>query len=147
MTSRTPSPESQLPLPAATFHILMALADEDRHGYAIIQEVSARTSGEVRLGAGTLYRSLQRMAEQDLVTELGWRERAALFADERSGAGGSARATRPGGVQGSPPEKDDARRRYYRLTPFGRAVAEAETRRLGELLRLARASGFVPRKA
>ena len=145
--SRHPTPESQLPLPAATFHILMALADEDRHGYAIIQEVAARTAGEVRLGAGTLYRSIQRMVEQDYVSELGWRERAAMFAEERSGASGSPRATRPGGVQGSPPERDDARRRYYRLTAFGRAVAEAETRRLGELLRLARASGFTPRKA
>ena len=122
MTSRHPSPESQLPLPAATFHILMALADEDRHGYAIIQEVAARTGGEVTLGAGTLYRSIQRMVDQDLVVELTMRERPAK-------------------------DNDDARRRYYRLTPFGRAVAEAETRRLGDLLRLARASGFTPRKA
>jgi DNA-binding PadR family transcriptional regulator len=121
MSTRTPSSESQLPLPAATFHILMALADEDRHGYAIIQEVAARTNGDVRLSAGTLYRSIQRMVDQDYVVELTMRERPA--ADE-----------------------DDARRRYYRLTPFGRAVAESETRRLGELLRLARASGFVPRK-
>ena len=122
MPPRQPPVESELPLPAATFHILMALADEDRHGYAIIQEVAARTSGEVTLGAGTLYRSIHRMVEQDYVVEL--RER------ERPAAG-----------------QDDARRRYYRLTPFGRAVAEAETRRLGELLRLARASGFVTRKA
>lgn len=122
MTARNPSPESELPLPAATFHILMALADEDRHGYAIIQEVAARTNGEVKLSAGTLYRSIQRMVDQDFVTELRMRERPA--------AG-----------------DDDARRRYYRLTPYGRAVAEAETRRLGELLRLARASGFIPRKA
>ena len=119
---RTPSPGSELPLPAAAFHILMALADDDRHGYAIIQEVAARTNGEVRLGAGTLYRSLQRMLDQDYVVELTMRERPAK-------------------------NEDDARRRYYRLTPFGRAVAEAETRRLGELLRLARASGFTPRKA
>lgn len=119
---RTPSPESQLPLPAATFQILMALADEDRHGYAIIQEVVARTGGEVRLGAGTLYRSIQRMVDQDLVIELRDRERP-------------------------PAVDDDARRRYYRLTPFGRAVAEAETRRLGELLRQARASGFTPGRA
>jgi DNA-binding PadR family transcriptional regulator len=122
MTDRTPSPESQLPLPAATFHILMALADEDRHGYAIIQEVASRTAGDVRLSAGTLYRSIQRMVDQDLVAELGMRERPAK-------------------------DEDDARRRYYRLTPYGRAVAEAETRRLGDLLRLARASGFIPRKA
>ena len=69
MTSRTPSPESQLPLPAATFHILMALADEDRHGYAIIQEVTARTSGEVRLSPGTLYRTIQRLLEEGLIEE------------------------------------------------------------------------------
>src|SRR5688500_1600605 len=122
MGSRHPAPESQLPLPAATFHILMALADEERHGYAIIQEVAARTGGEVRVSPGTLYRSIQRMVDQDLVAELTMRERPAK-------------------------DEDDARRRYYRLTPFGRAVAEAETRRLGELLRLARASGFTPRRA
>lgn len=119
MTS--PTPESQLPLPAATFHILMALADEERHGYAIIQEVAARTGGDVTLSAGTLYRSIQRMVDQGFVAELSMRERPSK-------------------------DEDDARRRYYRLTPFGRAVAEAETRRLGELLRLARASGFIPRK-
>ena len=122
MSSRTPTPESQLPLPAATFHILMALADEDRHGYAIIQEVAARTNNEVRLSAGTLYRSIQRMVEQDYVSELTMRERPAADAD-------------------------DARRRYYRLTPFGRAVAKAETKRLADLLRLARASGFAAGKA
>jgi DNA-binding PadR family transcriptional regulator len=122
MTTRIPDPESELPLPAAMFHILMALADEDRHGYAIIQEVAARTNGDVRLSAGTLYRTLQRLLDQDYVHELTMRERPARDAD-------------------------DARRRYYRLTPYGRAVAEAETRRLGALLRLARASGFVPRKA
>jgi DNA-binding PadR family transcriptional regulator len=122
MPERAPSAESELPLPAATFHILMALADEDRHGYAIIQEVAARTNGDVTLSAGTLYRSIQRMVEQDYVVELRERERPVA-------------------------DRDDQRRRYYRLTPFGRAVAEAETRRLGELLRLARASGFVTRKA
>lgn len=120
--SALPSPESQLPLPAATFHILMALADDDRHGYAVIQEVAARTGGQVTLSAGTLYRAIQRMVEQDLVVELRMRERPSA----------------PG---------DDQRRRYYRLTPYGRAVAEAETRRLAQLLRLARASGFIPGKA
>ena len=114
-----PSPESQLPLQAATFHILLALADSDRHGYAIIQEVAARTSGEVRLSAGTLYRSIQRMLEQGLIDEL---------------------RVRPA------PELDDERRRYYRITPFGKAVARAETQRLAELLRLARVSGFSPRR-
>ena len=113
-----PSPGSLLPLPPATLHILMALAEEDRHGYAIIQDVERRTDGEVRLSAGTLYRSIQRMLEQGLLVET--HERPA-------------------------PEEDDERRRYYRITPFGAAVARAETRRLTELLRLARASGFVPR--
>ncbi len=84
--------DALLPLPTATFHILLALAEEDRHGYAIIQEVEARTDGELRLSAGTLYRSVQRMLEQGLVVET--RERPA-------------------------PEEDDERRRYYRITPFG----------------------------
>ena len=61
--------EAQLPLPSATFHILLALADEDRHGYAIIQDVAARTGGELKLSAGTLYRSIQRMLEQGLIVE------------------------------------------------------------------------------
>jgi DNA-binding PadR family transcriptional regulator len=114
------APESLLPLPTATFHILLALAAEDRHGYGIIQDVTARTHGAVRLSAGTLYRSIQRMLEQDLVIEV--HERPA-------------------------PEHDDERRRYYRITPFGEAVARAETRRLTELVRLASASGFVPEEA
>ena len=114
-----PSPEALLPLQSATFHILLALADADRHGYAIIQEVASRTSGDVRLSAGTLYRSIQRMLEQGLIEEL---------------------RVRPA------PELDDERRRYYRITPFGKAVARAETQRLAELLRLARVSGFSPRR-
>ncbi len=115
-----PIPDDLLPLPAATFHILMALADDDRHGYAIIQDVSARTSGEVTLSAGTLYRSIQRMLEQELIEEL---------------------SERPA------PELDDERRRYYRITALGRAAARAETARLAALLRLARASGFQTGKA
>ncbi len=120
MTESDQKPDALLPLPSATFHILMALADEDRHGYAILQEVAARTGGQMNLGAGTLYRSIQRMLEQGLVAEV--RERPA-------------------------PELDDERRRYYRITPLGRSVARAEARRLTELVRLARASGFVPRRA
>ncbi|MEX2300817.1 MAG: PadR family transcriptional regulator [Bryobacterales bacterium] len=112
--------ESLLPLQAATFHILMALADEDRHGYAIIQDVAARTGGELKLSAGTLYRSIQRMLEQGLLVET--RERPA-------------------------PELDDERRRYYRITPFGIAAARAEARRLTQLVKLARASGFAPGRA
>ena len=112
--------DALLPLPSATFHILLALADDDRHGYAIIQEVAARTEGELRLSAGTLYRSVQRMLEQGLIVET--RERPA-------------------------PELDDERRRYYRITPFGNAVARAEARRLTQLVKLARVSGFLPGKA
>src|SRR5262245_66125318 len=84
-----------LPLPPATFHILLALAEEDRHGYAIIQDVEERTAGELRLSAGTLYRSIQRMLEQGLIVEP--RERPAR-------------------------ENDDEGRRYYRITELGTAV-------------------------
>lgn len=109
-----------LPLPPVTFHILLALADEDRHGYAIIKEVSARTQGELTLSAGTLYRSIHRMLEQGLVVEL--RQRPA-------------------------PEEDDERRRYYRITKFGIEAAKAESRRLEHLVKLARQSGFAPGRA
>jgi DNA-binding PadR family transcriptional regulator len=112
--------ERFLPLPPATFHILLALAEEDRHGYAIIQDVEARTDGALRLSAGTLYRSIQRMLEQGLLLET--RDRPA-------------------------PEHDDERRRYYRITPLGTSVARAETRRLTGLVRMAREAGFVPRRA
>ena len=112
--------EALLPLPPATFHILLALADDDRHGYAIIQEVAVRTGGELRLSAGTLYRSIQRMLEQGLIVET--RDRPA-------------------------PELDDERRRYYRIAPFGTAVARAEARRLTQLVKLARVSGFLPGRA
>jgi DNA-binding PadR family transcriptional regulator len=104
-----------LPLPPATFHILLALADTDRHGYAIIQDVEARTSGALKLSAGTLYRSVQRMLEQGLLVET--RDRPA-------------------------PKDDDERRRYYRITPLGTAVAKAEARRLAGLVKMARAAGF-----
>jgi DNA-binding PadR family transcriptional regulator len=112
--------EALLPLPLATFHILLALCDDDRHGYAILQEVARRTGGELRLSAGTLYRSIQRMLEQGLLQER--RERPA-------------------------PEQDDERRRYYRITPFGSAVARAEAERLNALVRLARAVGLAPGRA
>jgi DNA-binding PadR family transcriptional regulator len=115
-----PDPSSLLPLPPATFHILMAVADDDRHGYAIIQDVSERTNGELKLSAGTLYRSIQRMLEQGLLIET--RERPS-------------------------PELDDERRRYYRITAHGQAVAHAETRRLTQLVKLARQSGFAHGRA
>ncbi|HEX5970591.1 MAG TPA: PadR family transcriptional regulator [Gemmatimonadaceae bacterium] len=114
----TPSADTDrfLPLPPATFHILIALAKEDRHGYAVMQEVEERTEGALRLSAGTLYRSIQRMLEQGLIRET--RKRPA-------------------------PELDDERRRYYRITPLGEAVARAEARRMAELVRMARAQGLV----
>ena len=107
-------------LPPATFHILLALAEEDRHGYAIIQDVALRTGGELKLSAGTLYRSVQRMLDQGLIIET--RERPA-------------------------PEDDDERRRYYRITPLGTATAKAEARRLTQLVRMARVAGFATGKA
>ena len=120
MTTTDPAPTDLLPLPPVTLHILMALSADDRHGYAIIQHVIERTDGAVRLGAGTLYRSIQRMLEQGLIEEI---------------------TERPD------PDDDDERRRYYRITPFGRSVARAETQRLTDLVKLARASGFVPKRA
>ena len=118
MTS--PHPEALLPLPPVTFHILVALAGDDLHGYAIMREVAERTGGALKLGAGTLYRSIQRMLEQGLITEV---------------------TTRPA------PDLDDERRRYYRLTPFGRLVAMAEAGRLARMVKLARASGLAPGKS
>jgi len=112
------SVDTLLPLQPASFHILLSLADEDRHGYAIIQDISRRTNGEIKLSAGTLYRSIQRMQEQGLIVET---------------------KTRPA------PEDDDERRRYYRITALGKTVAQAEVRRLHDLLKMARACGVVPR--
>ena len=117
---KEPALDSLIPLPPATFHILMAIAYEDRHGYAIIQDVAARTNGEIKLSAGTLYRSIQRMLEQGLLVES--RRRPAA-------------------------KDDDERRRYYRITPFGEAVARAETQRLSQLVKMARASGFAEGRA
>lgn len=111
--------DALLPLPPATFHILVALADRDLHGYAIIQDIAARTQGAVRLGAGTLYRTIHRMLEQGLLIET--RERP-------------------------DPALDDERRRYYKILPYGMAVARAESRRLAGLITLARAKGLAPRR-
>ena len=119
MTTFHDSVRALLPLPPATFHILLAVSSEDRHGYAIIQDVEARTGGALRLSAGTLYRSIARMVEQGLLTETSRRRTA----------------------------DDDERRRYYRITAFGTAVARAEMGRLTDLVRLARASGFTPETA
>lgn len=112
-----PSPETFLPLPTAVFHILIALADRDRHGYSIMRDVSARTEAAVQLSAGTLYSSIRRMLEQGLIEELS---------------------------KSPDPSSTDERRRYYRLTRFGRRVAAAEVARINALVRQARATGLVP---
>ncbi len=119
MRNEHESVDDLLPLPPATFHILLAVVAEERHGYGIIQDVAARTDGELRLSAGTLYRSIARMVEQGLIVEVAKRRTAS----------------------------DDERRRYYRITPFGTAVARAEMRRLTQLVRLARATGLTPETA
>jgi DNA-binding PadR family transcriptional regulator len=100
----------------------VALADRDQHGYGIMQDVAARTGGKLRLGAGTLYGSVKRMLERGLIVELNERERPDA-------------------------DSDDERRRYYRLTPFGRKVAKAEAARLSEMLEQARAYGLAPKRS
>lgn len=100
------------------FHILLALADKERHGYEIMQEVQERTEGAVRLGPGTLYGSIKRMLSDGLVEE----------SEERPD-----------------PELDDERRRYYRLTDFGLKVAKAESERLAALVKSARVKKLLSR--
>src|SRR3712207_2628925 len=104
-------PRDLLPLTPAVLQILLSLADEERHGYGIMREVGDRTGGKVRLGPGTLYGSIKRMLADGLIEE----------SDERPD-----------------PELDDGRRRYYRVTDFGRRVAGAEAARLEALVRSAR---------
>ena len=120
MPPRTQSPseiDDLLPLPTAVFHILVALADRERHGYSIMQDVAARTDGKVRLSAGTLYSAVRRMLEQGLIEEL---------------------------AESPDPSSSDERRRYYRLTRVGRRAAKAEVERLTALVKQARATGLVP---
>src|SRR5688572_9769559 len=102
MRTRQPDPQTLLPLPVSEFQILLALADEERHGYAIKREVASRTNGDVQLGPGTLYGSIKRMVTAGFIEE----------SDERPD-----------------PEIDDERRRYYRITSLGRQAAIAEARR------------------
>lgn len=111
-----PRTDRFLPLSAVWFEILLALAGGDRHGYAVMQAVDLRSGGAVSLHPGSLYRALARLLEDGLIAEL----------DAR------------------PVEGDDERRRYYRLTPLGRAVASAEARRLETLVAAARASALLP---
>jgi DNA-binding PadR family transcriptional regulator len=107
------------PLPLAMFHILLALADGDRHGYAIMQDVAERTGGRLKMSPGTLYGSIKKMLEGGLIEEI----------EERPLAG------------------DDERRRYYRITTTGRHAAVAEMARLSELLNQAYATGLKPERA
>src|SRR6266478_9387142 len=108
--------EELLPLTPAVFHILLALADSERHGYGIMQEIAERTQGAMRMGPGTLYGSIKRMLADGLI---------------------EAAAERPD------PELDDERRRYYRLTDFGFRVARAEAERLEKLVKSARSKNLL----
>ena len=107
-----------LPLPVSEFQILLALVDDERHGYGIKGEVSLRTDGEVQLGPGTLYGSIKRMVASGLIEE----------SDDRPD-----------------PSLDDERRRYYRVTSFGREVAVAEARRMERLVAVARRKRLIGR--
>ena len=109
-------PTSQLPLTAVVLHILTALADGERHGYAIAQEIEDTTGGQIHMGPGTLYGSIQRMLGASLIEEAPPRRRAA---------------------------EDDERRRYYRMTAFGRRVLELELQRLSQVVRVARQKRLV----
>jgi len=112
-------PQSMLPLPPTFFHILIALAADEMHGYAIMQDVMERTDGKLRLSPGTLYGSLKRMLGDGLIEEC----------DERPD-----------------PVLDDERRRYYRMTKFGRTVAAVEAARGAALLSQARARKLSPKR-
>ncbi len=103
-----------LPLSAATFHILLALAGGERHGYGIIKEVEAQTDGTVKLGPGTLYRLVKQLQSDGWIAEV------------------------------ASDDDDDERRRYYRLSPRGRRIAQAEAQRLEELVRVARSRRLLP---
>ena len=107
-----------LPLTPGMFHVLIALADGEKHGYAIIKEVARRTDGTIRLSAGTLYTLIRRFVQEGVIAES---------------------AERPD------PALDDERRRYYRLTDFGRRVAQAEARRMENALGMARAKRLIPK--
>lgn len=113
MMSNSTTPEPQLPLTPAVFHILLALADGERHGYSIMQEVAHQSDGQVKMGPGTLYGTIKRLLHARLIEEA---------------------AERPD------PALDDERRRYYRLTPQGRLLLQAEIKRLDAILRQVRAT-------
>ena len=109
-------PEKNGPLTPAVFHILLALADGERHGYAIMQEVAHNTNGQMEMGPGTLYGTIKRLLAADLIEE----------SDERPD-----------------PKLDDERRRYYRLNPSGQRVLLAEVNRMNNLVKVARSKQLV----
>ena len=114
MAKTLKEPEDFLPLTPAEFHILMVLADNDLHGYGIMQEIESHTDGAITLGPGTLYTTIKRLLER------GWIEEVS-----------------------APPHADDPRRKYYRLTPFGGRVVRAEAERLAQVVRTARNLGLL----
>jgi DNA-binding PadR family transcriptional regulator len=115
------SPDDCLPLSPAVFHILLALADGERHGYAIMREVERSTDGKVQMGPGTLYGAVKKLLASKLIEEV----------DSNTGS-----------------ERDDERRRYYRLTAWGTRVLNAELSRLRAILQLAKGRKLVaPRGA
>jgi DNA-binding PadR family transcriptional regulator len=120
MSESTQSPETFLPLTPAVFNILLALADGEKHGYAIMLEVEANTGGQVKMGPGTLYGSIKRMLKAGMIDE----------SDERPD-----------------PELDDQRRRYYILTGLGQRVLIAEAQRLSDQVASVYAKGILKRPA
>src|SRR5437763_16248928 len=113
MATRRTESEEVPPLTPAVFHVLLALVDKERHGYAIMQEVTESTKGQIKMGPGTLYGTIKRLLEARMIEE----------SEERPD-----------------PELDDERRRYYRLTHLGGTVLAVETQRLAGLVRAARSS-------
>ena len=120
MTRNLTNAENLLPLTPAVFHVLLALVEGERHGYAIMREVAETTRGQVPMGPGTLYGTIKRLLSSRLIEETGERP---------------------------DPDLDDERRRYYRLTPLGRRVLEAEVARLQQVVGVAKLKKLVPRSA
>lgn len=116
MTETLKNPDDFLPLTPAVFNILLALADGEKHGYGIMQEVEANTKGQVSMGPGTLYGSIKRMLQSELIEE----------SDERAD-----------------PTMDDQRRRYYELTSLGRRVLRMEAERLASQVQIARSKNIL----
>ena len=113
-------PEEWLPLTPAVFHVLLALAGGERHGYAIMQEVARHSDGRIKMGPGTLYGTIKRLLEIKLIEE----------SDERPD-----------------PARDDERRRYYRLTGLGQRVLKAEAGRYEDMVKLARGKRLIGKLA